>query len=65
MGEAFTLNELTIIEIMGRGEGVKAKIEKHRIARLRARASRQSMWKKGLGKTMICGGTVGGQREKF
>lgn len=27
MGEAFTLNELTIIEIMGKGEGVKVKNE--------------------------------------
>ena len=31
MGEDFTLNELTIIEITGKGEGVKAKNEKHRI----------------------------------
>lgn len=31
MGEAFTLNELTIMEIMGKGEGVKAKSEKHRM----------------------------------
>ena len=29
MGEAFTLNELTIMEIMGKGEEVKAKNEKH------------------------------------
>ena len=31
MGETFTLNEFTIIEITGKGEGVKAKSEKHRI----------------------------------
>jgi len=29
MGEAFTLNELTIMEIMAKGEEVKAKNEKH------------------------------------
>ena len=29
MGEAFTLNELTIMEIMEKGEEVKAKNEKH------------------------------------
>ena len=62
MGEAFILNELTIMEIMGKGEEVKVKNEKHWMC---ARASRQSKWKKGRGKTMICGGTVGGQREKF
>lgn len=28
MGEAFTLNELTIMEIMGKGEEVKAKKRK-------------------------------------
>jgi len=28
MGEAFTLNELTIMEIMAKGEEVKAKNEK-------------------------------------
>ena len=29
MGEALTLNEFTIMEIMGKGEEVKAKNEKH------------------------------------
>ena len=37
MGEAFTLNELTIMEIMAKGEEVKAKTKNTGCARLRAR----------------------------
>ena len=41
MGEAFTLNELTIMEIMAKGEEVKAKNEKHWMCAL-ARESKQA-----------------------
>lgn len=41
MGEAFTLNELTIMEIMAKGEGVKAKNE-NRWMRALAREGKQA-----------------------
>lgn len=41
MGEAFTLNELTIMEIMAKGEEVKAKNEKHWMC-ARAREGKQA-----------------------